>query len=709
MALNGVIGNALSGLQAAQLGMRTASNNVANANTPGYARTEINQTARNSAGQGMGVEITGIERVTDRYLRAASMRAASDASAATVTAEALDRLQAQFGATDDEGSLFGRLNQAFASIGAAAADSAERVSRLSAASDLQSFFDEAQRLSAEVRALRDEADKRISAGVGRVNEILAELQDLNSEVQSLNASAADTTGAQNRQGELLDELSSLMDVKTEIQSDGRMFIRTENGVGLLDNSRLELGYVAAGTGAYGVDYGAITATVSASGAQLDLTPSIRSGEIRGFLNLRDAELPALAGGLAEFAAGAADALNAAHNGATTLPPPQLIEGRNTGLLGTDSIAGSGSAHLTLVHADGRLAVGGVVEIEATATGLTVNGTATTTIDQFVTALDGALGASMSASFADGRLTLTANTADYGIAMAQVDGDPLSIGGRGFSHFFGLNDLVESERPGFFETGLSAASPHGLNPGGALGFKVTTPDGVRALDVSVPVTGATLADQLAALNDPAGGLGRYGAFSLDAQGALSFTPGPGYGDYDIAVTADSTQRGTTGLSFSQLFGLGDAARMNRAEAFEVKPEIRADSSRFAFARLDTSPAGNIGDIVLTVGDNRGGQDLFSALNAKRSFNAAGGLAAGQASLAEYAARLAGDVGSRAARAERADMAAASVKTAADQKRADVEGVNLDEELARMTLYQQAYNASARLLQAAKEMTDTLLNI
>ena len=91
MSLNGVIGNALSGLQAAQLGMRTASNNVSNVNTPGYARTELNQTARNAGGQGMGVEIIGVQRVTDRYLQAASMRAASDASAATALAEALGR------------------------------------------------------------------------------------------------------------------------------------------------------------------------------------------------------------------------------------------------------------------------------------------------------------------------------------------------------------------------------------------------------------------------------------------------------------------------------------------------------------------------------------------------------------------------------------------------------------------------------------------
>lgn len=39
----------------------------------------------------------------------------------------------------------------------------------------------------------------------------------------------------------------------------------------------------------------------------------------------------------------------------------------------------------------------------------------------------------------------------------------------------------------------------------------------------------------------------------------------------------------------------------------------------------------------------------------------------------------------------------------------EGVNLDEELVLMTTYQQAFNASARLIQAAKDMYDTLMGM
>jgi len=41
MAINQIIGNALSGLQASQIGIRTASNNVANVNTPCYARSQV--------------------------------------------------------------------------------------------------------------------------------------------------------------------------------------------------------------------------------------------------------------------------------------------------------------------------------------------------------------------------------------------------------------------------------------------------------------------------------------------------------------------------------------------------------------------------------------------------------------------------------------------------------------------------------------------
>ncbi len=707
MALNGILGNAMSGIQASQLGMRSVSNNIANVNTPGYARTQVNLAARSAAGMGMGVEVTGITRVADVYLQAASLRAGADASAAKASAGILDRLQSQFGGTNDAGSLYGRLIKAFESLGSAAVDPAERVARLSAASDLQSFFDESQRLSAEIRSLRDEADRRLGAGVERVNEILTELQALNVQAQSLNASGADTTGASNRQAELLDELSGLMDIRSEIQTDGRMFVRTDNGVSLLDNGRLELSYIPAGSGAYGAQYGTINAVVSASGATVNLTSSIRSGELRALIDMRDRELPLIASQLAEFTSGTADALNAAHNNSSSYPAPSTLNGRATGLLAADILQGSGEAVLAVVNETGELV--NRIDIEFTGAGFTVNGNAGTTIADLVTELNNALGPDGTASFTGGRLVISTSDPDNGLAALQDEANPSSIGGRGFAHFFGLNNIITSPRPAFFDTGLTAASPLGTAPGAQMSFRITTPDGRASTDIAVPADQANLGAFVAAMNDPATGMGNFGTWALDTNGALRFTPNGTYANYRVELTNDTSLRAGTGLSLSQVFGIGDAARLSRSETFTVRSDLRTNSGALAFSRLNIDGASVPGDLVLTEGDGRGGQALYDALLTPRRFDAAGGFAAGTGTLQEYGARLSGDIGTRSARAERAAEAAQSVKLSADQKRMDVEGVNMDEELANMILFQQAYNAAARIIQASSEMTDTLLNL
>jgi flagellar hook-associated protein 1 len=78
------------------------------------------------------------------------------------------------------------------------------------------------------------------------------------------------------------------------------------------------------------------------------------------------------------------------------------------------------------------------------------------------------------------------------------------------------------------------------------------------------------------------------------------------------------------------------------------------------------------------------------------------------LADYASSLGGDVGSRAAQAETDQSSALAFSTEATTRRSNVEGVNLDEELVKLTSYQQAYSAAARMIRAADEMYQALLN-
>jgi flagellar hook-associated protein 1 FlgK len=79
------------------------------------------------------------------------------------------------------------------------------------------------------------------------------------------------------------------------------------------------------------------------------------------------------------------------------------------------------------------------------------------------------------------------------------------------------------------------------------------------------------------------------------------------------------------------------------------------------------------------------------------------------LSLYASRLGGEAGRLANDAARDANGAEAVATAATDRRAQIEGVSVDDELIKMTAYQNAYAAAARVIQAATDMFDILLSM
>ena len=72
-------------------------------------------------------------------------------------------------------------------------------------------------------------------------------------------------------------------------------------------------------------------------------------------------------------------------------------------------------------------------------------------------------------------------------------------------------------------------------------------------------------------------------------------------------------------------------------------------------------------------------------------------------------MGGSIGDQAAAANNASASASAVQTEANSQLQSVEGVNLDQELVKLTTYQQAYSASARLIAATQSMFTALMNI
>jgi flagellar hook-associated protein 1 FlgK len=696
MSLSAILKSASSGLMASQTSLRTVSDNISNVNTPGYVRKVTNQQQLVVNGMGAGVEITGVARVTDQYLQLASMTAGSDTGRWDVTSEFLDNAQSLFGDPSDDSFFFNRLDEIFANFASAADDPSSTLLRTQAISTTQDFLGEADRINTQISQLGKTVDSQVVDSVSRANELLKQINDLNADISRAKVLNADSSGSENIQAQLVDELSGLMSIKIDGRQGGGVTVRSPEGVMLAGDNAATLTYVRTDS-----TRGYIAAQTGTVGNPQPI--QVNSGEIRGLLDLRDEKLPALSDQLGEFMSRAAEQLNAAHNASTSFPAPTSLTGRDTGLDLPTALSGfTGKTTVAIVNAAG--VVQRRVDVDFDAGTMSVDGGApgAFTPATFLTNLNSSLGALGTASFTGGKLSIAA-TGTNGVAMDE--GTSMKAG-RAFSHFFGLNDLIRSSGMSTYDTGLQATDNHGFTPGGQIVLRLAQPNGLPVRDVTVTVPGGSMSNLLTTLNAASTGVGVYGQFSLDANGALTFK-GSAPLDANISVVSDNTQRGAGGPSISQLFGLGVTERSTRADRLTIDPIYVANPGKLAFGKLDLSVAA--GTPAIRPGDGRGALALSQAGDIATAFQAAGSMGKVSMTVSHYGAEFAGAIGRDAAAAEDRKQAAAAVQTEATARRQSVEGVNLDEELIRLTTYQQAFNASARMVQAAKDLFDTLLGI
>ena len=697
MSLTAVLKTANSGLVASQVGLRAVSDNIANVNTAGYVRKTVDQQQLVVGGRGMGVEVSGVKRVTDQYLQLATLSAASEASRWDVVAQYMDNAQSLFGDPSGESFFFARLDEIWSSFAATANDPSSSLLRSQALSSVEDFLNEGARINSSLAELGRTVDTEITANVDRINDLLDQINKLNADISRAKLVDADASGSENIQSQLVDELSTLMTVQTSARADGGLIIRSTEGVMLAGEGAARLTYSRTDS-----TKGYITATTAAgSGAGKPIT--ITGGALRGLMDLRDDKLPGLSDQLGEFMSRAAAAINAAHNAASTVPAQATLTGRNTGLDLPTAIGGfTGATTVAIVDAAGVLSHR--VDIDFDAGTMSVNGgpASAFTPGSFLTDLNTALGANGSATFTNGVLRISATAG--GVA---IDEGTSKKAGRAFSHFFGLNDIVRSGGFTNYDTGLRLTDAHGFTAGQQLTLRLAQQDGKPIRDVTVTVpAGATMADLVNALNNSTTGVGLYGSYSLDANGALTFSGGaPLYAT--ASVVQDNTARGAGGPSISELFGIGALERSSRANDLKVGGAFTADPMKLGLAKLDLSVAA--GQPVLTPGDGRGALGLATAGDVGTRFGAAGTLGAVNMTVSRYASEFGGSIGREAAAADTRKASAQAVQTEAVNRRQAVEGVNLDEELVRLTTYQQAFNASARMIQAAKELFDVLTNI
>src|SRR6185295_5119550 len=101
MSIEGILSSGLSSLLTNTAALRVTADNVANVNTPGYARRVLNQTTLDPGGQLAGVKIADIQRIVSSYLDQEVRRASGASGYADVQSQTMDQLDSALGQPGD--------------------------------------------------------------------------------------------------------------------------------------------------------------------------------------------------------------------------------------------------------------------------------------------------------------------------------------------------------------------------------------------------------------------------------------------------------------------------------------------------------------------------------------------------------------------------------------------------------------------------------
>ena len=696
MSLDAILRTALSGLNTNQSALRTTSTNIANVNTPGYARQEVVLNPTTS-----GVEIGEIRRIVDKFLTKELVGASAYSGYYQKQTDLYDRLSSLFGTPDDVSSLNSQIDRMFDSFASLATDPTQSARRIGVLSDIQDVADAMNRYSQQLLNLRSDADSQIVGEISILNNALSQIHSLNGLISHQKETGGDTASMEEERARAIEKISDIVDIRVTEQSNHKVEISTVSGLSLLDDNLRIVQYNPPGQVETTVIFNSITVhtvdktTGLAAGSGVALEPNLRAGTLKGLVDMRDKELPEVSLSLGELAAKFTDLVNKVHNENTAVPAPLALTGRNVGILATDAHGFTGKATFAVVDSSNVLTSSFEVDF---------GGGAYTTVQDVITAVNAnVVGGTL--ALTNGVMSFTAAGTD-GVSIAQNDTTPSARGGRGFSHFFGMNDLISAREVPHFDTGLTSASGHGFGATGTVAIEFRGPGGILAashtLDFSA--VGGTVANVLTDLNTAFSG---YGTYTIDSNGKLTLTPAAGYESYDMKVRTDTTARGTTAKSFSDFFGVGDHYRMDAAFSVSVDSAIKADPSGFALARLDTAAAAGVP--ALNSGDNRGANAFLALSSFSTSFAAAGDLPVTSTTLANYGNFFLSNIALEADRLSSLSDDRSILRDELKLRRDSVTGINLDEELAAMVQYQNAYNAAARIIAAVNEMYDTLLRI
>jgi len=309
--VSNVFGIDVSALQAFQQAIEVTSNNVANANTPGYdvESIELATAAAQSTGSipiGAGVVVDGVQRAYSQA--AANQLITSQSSLGQLNAlqNYTSQIDNLFGTT--AGGLTTALQNYYNGWSAVADNPTSTASRQALLGDATALASNFNTTSTQLNNLNTDVNTRITSDVQQINSISAQISNLNQQIVTSTGSGQAPNALLDQRDLLVSNLSQLAGVTTTSNSDGSINVFVGSGQPLvLDNNSYTLGTIPNQFNASQLDVSS-----TATGGQ-SISSAITSGDLGGLLAARTQAIDPAINQLGQIATAVEQSANAQQN------------------------------------------------------------------------------------------------------------------------------------------------------------------------------------------------------------------------------------------------------------------------------------------------------------------------------------------------------------------------------------------------------------
>ena len=297
---------ASSGLRAANAALNTTGNNISNVQTVGYSRQEVQTEAANALRvfatygcAGAGVETLAIERVRDLFYDQkywANETKLGEYDAKVYYCKMIEEYLKDDNKTGFK-TLFNKMSDTLQEITKNASSTETKAQFLGAAKALTGYFNN---MYGDLRDLQSDVNDEIKIRADQINSIAQDLATVNKQINTIELTGSIANELRDKRDLLLDELSTLVDVKTQefpiLDQEGnptaahRFVVKIAGGQTLVDMDQYRTLNCVARKEEEKVnqtDVDGLYDIMWNDGVEFSLYNASMGGELRGLIEMRD--------------------------------------------------------------------------------------------------------------------------------------------------------------------------------------------------------------------------------------------------------------------------------------------------------------------------------------------------------------------------------------------------------------------------------------